>query len=30
VGKAAKLPFAEQVLGGFGRLVARIRGQLGR
>jgi hypothetical protein len=30
VGKAARLPFAEQVLGGFGRLVARIRGQLGR
>jgi hypothetical protein len=30
VGKAAKLPFAEQLLGGFARLVARIRGQLGR
>jgi hypothetical protein len=30
VGRAAKLPFAEQALGGFGRLVARIRGHLGR
>ena len=29
-GTAAKLPFAEQLLGVFGRLVARIRGQLGR
>jgi hypothetical protein len=30
VGRAAKLPFAEQALGSFGRLVARIRGHLGR
>jgi hypothetical protein len=30
VGRAAKLPFAEQALGAFGRLVARIRGHLGR
>ena len=29
-GTVAKLPFAEQLLGVFGRLVARIRGQLGR
>jgi hypothetical protein len=30
VGKVARVPFAEQALGVFGRLVARIRGQLGR
>jgi hypothetical protein len=29
-GRAAKLPFAEQVLGGLGRVVARVRGQLRR
>jgi hypothetical protein len=29
-GKVAKLPLAERVIGGFGRLVARVRGQLGR
>jgi hypothetical protein len=30
VGKVAKLPLAERAIGGFGRLVARLRGQLGR
>jgi hypothetical protein len=30
VGKVARVPFAEQALGGFARLVARIRGQLRR
>ena len=29
-GKVAKLPLAERLIGGFGRLVARLRGQLGR
>jgi hypothetical protein len=29
-GAVAKLPLAERVMGGFGRLVARVRGQLGR
>jgi hypothetical protein len=29
-GKVARLPLAERAIGGFGRLVARLRGQLGR
>jgi hypothetical protein len=29
-GKVARLPLGERVAGGFGRLVARVRGQLGR
>jgi hypothetical protein len=29
-GKVAKIPVAERMIGGFGRLVARVRGQLGR
>ena len=29
-GAVAKLPLAERAMGGFGRLVARLRGQLGR
>ena len=29
-GAVAKLPLAERPVGGFGRLVARVRGQLGR
>jgi hypothetical protein len=29
-GRVARLPLAERVVGGFGRLVARVRGQLGR
>ena len=29
-GKVARVPFAEQALGSFGRMVARIRGQLRR
>jgi hypothetical protein len=30
VGKVASVPVVERVVQGFGRLVARIRGQLGR
>jgi hypothetical protein len=29
-GKVARVPFAEQALGAFGRVVARLRGQLRR
>ena len=29
-GKVARVPVVERVLGGFGRFVARVRGQVGR